>query len=164
MAEYIDLFLRILGGLLVLFLASLVYRAWILRKFSKLPPPEDVSAPPEDALTHAGDLRSKILLPSLRDPPEASPTLEDTVTVHYTGWTTDGQMFDSSIVRNSPATFALSQVIEGWQLGIPLMRPGEKRRFWIPATLAYGDSPRSGSPAGMLVFDVQLLSVEQSDG
>ena len=162
MAEYIDLFLRILGGLFVLFLASLVYRAWIMRKFSRLPPPEDVSAPPEDALTHDKGLRSKILLPSLRDPPEPSPRSDDTVTVHYTGWTTDGAMFDSSLIRNTPATFPLSQVIEGWQLGIPLMLPGEKRRFWIPASLAYGDYARGGSPTGMLVFDVQLLSIERA--
>ncbi len=159
MSEYIEFFLRVLGGLFVLFLLSLVYRAWLVRKFSKLPAPEDVAAPPEDALEHEQGLRSKVLLPSLREPAEESPSVHDTVTVHYSGWTTDGKMFDSSIVRNKPATFPLKNVIKGWQLGIPLMAPGEKRRFWIPAELAYGERPRGGAPAGMLVFDVQLLGV-----
>ncbi len=152
-----ELYIRILAGLFLVFLASLVYRAWIVRKFSRLPAPEDVAEPPEDALDHGNGLRSKVLLPSLRDPPEPSPGPHDTVTVHYTGWTTDGEMFDSSVIRQKPATFPLGQVIQGWQQGIPLMQPGEKRRFWIPAHLAYGDHPRRGMPAGMLVFDVQLL-------
>jgi FKBP-type peptidyl-prolyl cis-trans isomerase len=50
-------------------------------------------------------------------------------------------------------------VIKGWTEGLQLMEPGESRRFWIPAELAYGTNPRPGAPAGMLVFDVDLLSV-----
>ncbi|HBQ16556.1 MAG TPA: FKBP-type peptidylprolyl isomerase, partial [Myxococcales bacterium] len=81
-------------------------------------------------------------------------------TVHYTGWTTDGAMFDSSVTRGSPATFPLSRVIRGWTEGVPLMVPGEIRRFWIPAALAYGDNPRPGAPRGMLVFDVELMDIQ----
>jgi len=81
------------------------------------------------------------------------------VTVHYTGWTTDGKMFDSSVVRGEPSTFPLDKVIKGWTEGVQMMVVGEKRRFWIPANLAYGDNPRPGAPKGMLVFDVELLSI-----
>jgi peptidylprolyl isomerase len=69
-------------------------------------------------------------------------------------------MFDSSVLRGSPATFPLSGVISGWTEGVQLMVVGEKTRFWIPADLAYGDPPkRPGAPAGMLVFDIELLEV-----
>ena len=68
-------------------------------------------------------------------------------------------MFDSSVMRGAPATFGLGQVIPGWAEGVQLMVEGEKRRFWIPAKLAYGDTPRGGAPAGTLVFDVELIKI-----
>lgn len=79
--------------------------------------------------------------------------------MHYTGWTTDGRKFDSSIDRGQPATFTLDGVIKGWTEGVQMMVEGEKRRFWIPPDLAYGESPRSGAPAGLLVFDIELLKI-----
>ena len=123
-----------------------------------LPPPEDVAAPPTDAEKTASGLASKILRPGQG---ETHPAKMDRVTVHYTGWTTDGKMFDSSVARGEPATFPLDRVIKGWTEGVQLMVVGEKRRFWIPANLAYGDNPRPGAPKGMLVFDVELLSIAQ---
>ena len=66
-------------------------------------------------------------------------------------------MFDSSVVRDSPSTFGLNQVIEGWTDGIQVMRVGEKMRFWIPQHLAY--QGQEGKPFGMLVFDVELLDI-----
>ena len=78
--------------------------------------------------------------------------------MHYTGWTTDGKMFDSSVVRGEPATFALDGVIPGWTEGLQLMYEGEKTRFWIPEKLAYQGQP--GAPKGMLVFDVELIRIE----
>ncbi|MEL6543128.1 MAG: FKBP-type peptidyl-prolyl cis-trans isomerase, partial [Myxococcota bacterium] len=90
------------------------------------------------------------------------PKAVDRVEVHYTGWTTDGEMFDSSIVRGQPAKFPLNRVIKGWTEGLQLMVVGEKRRFWIPANLAYGENPRPGAPKGMLVFDVELLGIEKA--
>jgi peptidylprolyl isomerase len=77
--------------------------------------------------------------------------------VNYTGWTTDGKMFDSSVQRGEPATFSLNQVIPGWTEGLQMMVEGEKRRFWIPESLAYQGQP--GQPAGMLVFDVELIRI-----
>ena len=60
------------------------------------------------------------------------PSASSQVTVHYTGWTTDGKMFDSSVTRGEPATFPLNGVIPGWTEGVQLMVEGEKTRFWIP--------------------------------
>jgi len=82
-----------------------------------------------------------------------------TVTVHYTGWLTNGKEFDSS-VGDKPITFPLRGVIKGWQEGIPGMKPGGVRRLKIPANLGYGPG---GTPDGaippnaVLVFEVQLL-------
>ena len=121
-----------------------------------LPPPPDVKAPPADAGKTASGLASKVLQPGTG---KQKPTREDSVEVHYTGWTTDGRMFDSSVKRGKPARFPVGGVIKGWTEGLQLMVVGEKRRFWIPADLAYGETPGGGNPAGMLVFDVELLGV-----
>ena len=73
----------------------------------------------------------------------------------------DGNLFDSSVMRGSPLTFPLNQVIKGWTEGVQLMVEGDKVRLWIPPDLAYGDKPtRPGAPAGMLVFDVELLQIQ----
>jgi len=119
-----------------------------------LPAPPDVAAPPADAQKTASGLASKVITPGTgKDHPGA----EDMVKVHYTGWTKDGKMFDSSVVRHEPTSFRLNQVIKGWTEGLQLMVAGEKRRLWIPGALAYGDHPRMGAPAGDLTFDVELL-------
>jgi FKBP-type peptidyl-prolyl cis-trans isomerase len=120
------------------------------------PAPPDVAAPPADSQKSGSGLASKVLKPGTG---AVHPTKDSTVTVHYTGWTTDGQMFDSSVMAGKPATFSLGQVIRGWTEGVPLMVEGEKRRFWIPEKLAYAG--QSGKPRGMLVFDVELLSIGQ---
>jgi FKBP-type peptidyl-prolyl cis-trans isomerase len=81
-----------------------------------------------------------------------------TVTVHYTGWLTDGKQFDSS-VGGRPVTFPLSRVIRGWQEGIPGMKPGGVRRLKIPAELGYGKSGAGSDipPNAVLVFEVELI-------
>ena len=117
--------------------------------------PSDVAGPPADAETTDSGLASKVLSPGTgTDHPKASSR----VTVHYSGWTTDGKMFDSSVTRGQPATFNLNQVIPGWTEGVQLMVVGEKRRFWIPENLAYAG--QQGAPQGMLVFDVELMEIE----
>jgi hypothetical protein len=80
------------------------------------------------------------------------------VTVHYSGWTTDGKLFDSSVQRGETISFPLNGVIKGWTEGLQLMTEGEARRFWIPADLAYGKGG-GGAPGGTLVFDVELFKV-----
>jgi FKBP-type peptidyl-prolyl cis-trans isomerase len=121
---------------------------------ASLPAPPDVAAPPADAAVTASGLASKVLAPGTGTD---HPVPEDSVKVHYTGWTTDGKMFDSSVARNKPAVFPLNKVIPGWTEGLQLMVEGEKRRLWIPAKLAYEGKP--DRPQGMLVFDVELLDV-----
>jgi FKBP-type peptidyl-prolyl cis-trans isomerase len=120
-----------------------------------VPAPADVAAPPADAVTTASGLATKVLKAGKGT---VHPALTDTVEVHYTGWTTDGKMFDSSVVRGKPLSFALNKVIAGWSEGVQLMVEGEKRRLWIPAKLAYDGVP--DRPQGMLVFDVELLKIK----
>jgi len=119
-----------------------------------IPAPPDVAAPPADAQVTASGLATKVLAPGTGT---EHPVATDLVKVHYTGWTTDGKMFDSSVARGRPAVFPLSRVIAGWTEGVQLMVVGEKRRFWIPAKLAYAGKP--DRPQGTLVFDVELLDI-----
>jgi FKBP-type peptidyl-prolyl cis-trans isomerase len=121
-----------------------------------VPAPPDVAAPPKDAQKTSSGLASKVIVPGKG---KEHPKSTSQVTVHYTGWTTDGKMFDSS-VGGQPATFPLDRVIKGWTEGVQLMVVGEKRRFWIPGNLAYDNSPRPDAPKGMLVFDVELLAIK----
>jgi len=117
--------------------------------------PSDVAAPPKDAIVSSTGLASKVIKPGAG---KKHPAATSHVTVHYTGWTTDGKMFDSSVTRGEPAEFPLNGVIAGWTEGVQLMVEGETRRFWIPEKLAY--QGQRGAPQGMLVFDVELLGIE----
>jgi FKBP-type peptidyl-prolyl cis-trans isomerase len=119
--------------------------------------PPDVKAAPADAEKTPSGLASKVLQAGKGS---TKPAATDTVTVHYSGWTTDGKLFDSSVKRGQPASFPLNGVIKGWTEGLQLMVEGEKRRFWIPANLAYGENPGGGRPGGLLVFDVELLGIK----
>jgi len=116
--------------------------------------PEDVAAPPDDATFTASGLASKVLAAGSGT---RRPLATDTVRVHYSGWQTDGMLFDSSLRRGTPSEFPLSGVIDGWTEGLQLMVEGEQRRFWIPEELAYRGTPNR--PSGMLVFDVELIAI-----
>jgi FKBP-type peptidyl-prolyl cis-trans isomerase len=78
--------------------------------------------------------------------------------VHYHGYFTNGQVFDSSVDRGERSTFNLNQVIRGWQEGIPLFSRGGQGILLIPSRLAYGNNPRGGIPASsVLIFEVELF-------
>jgi FKBP-type peptidyl-prolyl cis-trans isomerase len=118
-------------------------------------PPADVKEPPADAHRTPSGLAYKVIRPGKG---VRRPAAWSKVTVHYTGWTTDGKMFDSSVARGAPTTLGLEDVIRGWTEGMQLMVEGERTRFWIPEGLAY--KGEAGSPRGMLVFDVELIRIE----
>jgi peptidylprolyl isomerase len=94
------------------------------------------------------------------------PGAADVVKVHYSGWTEEGEMFDSSLQRGEPVDLPLNAVIRGWGEGLRLMTPGDKARLWIPGNLGYGRrSPGevAGSPPkGTLIFEVELLSIDRA--
>ena len=85
----------------------------------------------------------------------------DRVRVHYTGWLTNGQKFDSSVDRGQPFMFQIGQgVIQGWSEGVQGMKVGGKRQLRIPADLAYGSRGIGPIPPNStLIFDIELLSV-----
>jgi peptidyl-prolyl cis-trans isomerase A (cyclophilin A) len=93
---------------------------------------------------------------------DRTPAPTDQVEVHYTGWFLDGNKFDSSVDRGTPATFPLNGVIRGWTEGVGLMKVGEKCKFIIPWKLAYGarGKPPTIPPRATLVFDVELLNIK----
>ncbi|PPK99780.1 FKBP-type peptidyl-prolyl cis-trans isomerase FkpA/FKBP-type peptidyl-prolyl cis-trans isomerase FklB [Parapedobacter indicus] len=99
----------------------------------------------------------------IRDGTGEKPTLTDTVTVHYKGQLSDGNVFDSSYDRGEPATFTLDRVIKGWQEGIQLMPQGAQYRIYIPYDLGYGErgAGQDIPPYSSLIFDVELISVKK---
>lgn len=130
----------------------------VVGNYDPLKPPSTVSGPPASAVRTASGLAYEVLKHGQGG---AKPTVESTIEIHYNGWTTDGKLFDSSIQRDQPAVFPMSQLIAGWQEGVQLMSPGDSFRFWVPGQLAYDNQPpQPGTPRGMLVFDVTLFSVQ----
>src|ERR1039457_6199055 len=127
-------------------------------------PKAQVGAPADsgqksDMKTTASGLKYQVLKQGTRT---VSPKATDTVKVHYHGTLLDGTVFDSSVERGEPISFALNQVIPGWTEGLQLMKVGDKFKFEIPANLAYG--PNSPSPKippnSTLVFEVELLGIQ----
>ena len=124
---------------------------------SDLAAPSDLTAPPADATKSATGLISKRLNPGTSD---ERPAATDIVTVNYTGWASDGRMFDSTAARGNTSTFPLNRVMAGWKECVQLMVIGEKRRCWVPQDLAY--KGQAGKPTGTVVFDIELIDTRPS--
>ena len=139
---------------IVLFVATRFVAPLVVVAQAPIPAPADVAAPPKDAKKTTSGLAYKVLTPGRGD---EHPAATSEVRVHYTGWTTDGKMFDSSVTGGVPAEFPLNRVIKGWTEGVQLMVVGEKTRFWIPEPLAYRGQRE---PYGQLVFDIELLRIK----
>jgi FKBP-type peptidyl-prolyl cis-trans isomerase len=145
---------RFLGGIgLTLLVLSGCREAAPPASGATIPAPSDVAAPPPGSLKTPSGLSTRVLQAGTGT---RRPRASDRVRVHYTGWTTDGKMFETS-TTGEPIEFALNEVINGWIEGLQMMVEGEKRRLWIPEALAYKGAP--GSPPGMLVFDVELIAI-----
>jgi len=127
-----------------------------------IPAPTDVAGIPADATIVQGGIGMRFLQ---QGDGENFPTIDDDVTIHYTGWQTDGAMFDSSRPRGEPNTFPLTGLIQGWQLAMPHMSKGSKALIWIPGPLAYEyPGARPDAPKGMLVFEIELFDFAPAEG
>ena len=114
-------------------------------------PPPDLTMPPADAVKSGSGLISKVVKPG--DSAE-KPSANDVVTVQYTGWSSDGRMFDSTLARNAPSTFPLSRAMAGWKECVGLMVLHETRRCWVPEALSW--KGQAGRPKGTVVFESHL--------
>lgn len=130
----------------------------VLGNVDPAPAPSDVSAIPASASKTASGLAYRVIKKGSQG--NRHPTLQNTITIDYSGWTPDGKLFDSSVTRGEKAVFPLSGLISGWKEGLTLMSPGDTFRFWIPGHLAYDSIPNATGPKGMLVFDVTLYGFE----
>jgi FKBP-type peptidyl-prolyl cis-trans isomerase FkpA len=110
-----------------------------------------------DVTTTASGLQYRILT----EGKGKSPTLKDTVVVHYRGTSIQGFEFDSTLTLGEPAEFPLNAVIKGWQEGVQLMKEGAKFQFFVPSNLAYGAKGAGPEiqPHEALIFEVELLKV-----
>ncbi len=122
-----------------------------------IPAPADLAAPPDDATRTA----SGLVWRRLGDPAERTdrPGPHDMVDVRYTGWTTDGKVFDTTEVGKRSRRFRVGGAIPGFEEAIQLLAVGESGRFWIPEELAYPG--RDDKPSGMLVFDMNLVGLQR---
>ncbi len=111
----------------------------------------------EGVITTASGLQYQVLKAGTGKTPKAT----DNVSVHYTGKLLDGTVFDSSVQRNEPASFAVNQVIPGWTEALQLMKEGDKWILFIPSDLAYGERGAGGQipPHATLIFEVELLKI-----
>jgi FKBP-type peptidyl-prolyl cis-trans isomerase FklB len=107
--------------------------------------------------TTASGLQYEVLKPGAG----AKPTPSNQVTVHYVGTLLNGKEFDSSVRRGEPATFGVTQVIQGWVEGLQLMPLGSKYKFYIPADLGYGERGAGADipPFSTLIFEVELIKI-----
>jgi FKBP-type peptidyl-prolyl cis-trans isomerase len=115
----------------------------------------------KEVITTASGLQYEVIRPGTGSTPRAT----DTVTTHYHGTLTNGQVFDSSVDRGQTIDFPVNRVIPGWTEALQLMKTGAKYRLYIPYNLAYGEQGAGGSigPYEALIFDVELFKVNGKD-
>jgi hypothetical protein len=117
--------------------------------------PADVDGPPADSIATASGLSYQVLT---KGHGTVKAGAESSVLIHYSGWTTDGRRFDTTR-DDGPVRLRVDALVAGLIEGLQLMVEGDRLRFWLPSSLAYGQNPRPDQPQGMLVFDVELLEL-----
>jgi len=120
--------------------------------------PNNVGQPPAAATKTSSGLAYQVLE---KGTSSVHPSLRDKVMIHFSCWTADGKLFESTEMGNHPALVTLATAPVGWREAIPIMVVGEKARFWVPSALAFGDKPANRfNPGGDLVYDIELLAVQ----
>jgi FKBP-type peptidyl-prolyl cis-trans isomerase len=128
-----------------------------LLEIQKAPPtPPDLKAPTSARKTPTG-LALQVLREGRGDD---HPGPGRSVTLHFSGWTPNGRLIESSVMGGQPATFEFESVMPGWREALPSMVVGEQVRIWMPAALAFGEKPRRGQPGGDLVYELELLDLQ----
>jgi len=121
-------------------------------------PPADLTTPPRTASRTPLGVAIQVLVQGTGP---KHPSMTSWVTLEYSGWTTDGKLFESTTISGHPATLLLGTALPGWREALPRMVTGEKVRLWIPAAEAYGDRPVERMvPAGNLVYDMELVAFQ----
>ena len=124
-------------------------------------PPHNLKKPPATALKTPSGVAIEVLY---RGTATQHPTMSSRVTVNYSGWTKLGKLFETTVMSGHPAVVLLGMALPGWREALPYMVAGEKARIWIPAALAYGETPADNLlPAGDLVYEVELLEISDND-
>ena len=120
------------------------------------PTPSDLKQPPKGSIKLPSGVYMQVLKPGTGS---LHPVMSSWITLDYTGWTSDGRLFESTVLAGHSRVIRLGMAIPGWQAALPSMVAGEKVRLWIPAALAYRDHPDNRFlPAGDLVFDLEILA------
>lgn len=120
--------------------------------------PAELKQPPAGLMRTRSGLAFQVLKSGTG---ERHPLPSDTVIVHFSGWRSDGRLFESTVTSKHPASIRVATTMAGFREALTNMVPGEKARFWIPAALAYGDNPANRfNPAGDLVYEIELLAVQ----
>jgi len=135
---------------------DLTFDVELLEVMKAPPTPADLKTPPEDAVKTASGVAFRVLKSGAG---AAHPSMTSQVTLHFSGWTSDGNLFESTMISGHPAIFQVGSTPPGWREALQHMVVGEKVRLWIPASLAYGEKPVNHmNPAGNLVYDIELLA------
>jgi peptidylprolyl isomerase len=128
-----------------------------LYEIVKAPPtPSSLKSPPAIARRMPSGLAIEIVS---KGKGKQHPTEQSEVKLHFSGWTADGRLIESSVMAHHPAVFSMAGVIAGWREALSQMVVGEKVRLWIPGDLAYGPKPLRGQPKGDLVYELELLEI-----
>jgi len=137
---------------------DLTFEVELVRILKAAERPLNLNAPPRDAFRTPSGVAIVVLQPGAGT---KHPSPGSRVTINYSGWKADGELFESTVTSGHPAIFFLGTTLPGWREGLQYLVVGEKARLWIPAILGYGVRPSQKMvPAGDLVYDIELVDFQ----